>query len=107
MKFFRPFCLAAVLAALLLASAGPASADDGIHRLWKGFSAMGNPVVQMAESFWRYVTGAPDGGRTAVAKDGGSVGTEGTTTSTLPPPPGGGCVDPNGNPIPCPVIPKP
>jgi hypothetical protein len=109
MKSVRPLCLAAALAVLLLAGAGPASADDGIHRLWEGFSAIGNPVFEMVESFWRFVTGTPDGSRTAVEKDGSSdVGIDDVTlTDTLPPPPGGGCVDPNGNPITCPTNPKP
>lgn len=110
MKSVRPLCLAAALAALLLASAGPASADDGIHRIWEGLSGFGSPVFQWAESFWSYVTGtdAPDGGRTPVNKDGGSGPIPDDTTEIDPlVPPGGGCIDPSGNPITCPTNPKP
>jgi hypothetical protein len=108
MKSSKPLYLAAALAALLLAGASPVRADDGIHRLWEGFSTIGNPVFQMAESFWRYVTGtgAPDGSRTAVAKEGGTEldpeGMDGDDPIPPPPPPGGGCVDPLGCPNPKP-----
>ncbi len=111
MKSVRPFCLAATLAALLLANAGPARADDGIHRLWEGFSAIGNPVFQMVESFWRYVTGTDTAysSRLAVEKEGTAATDSGSGISneTSPPPPGGGCIDPSGNPITCPANPKP
>lgn len=109
MKSVRPLCAAAVLAALLLAGAGPAAADDGIHHVWKGLSSVGAPVFEMIESFWSYLTGTEAAQSSPAAdKDGttttqtGSGGVGGTTTA-----PGGGCVDPNGNPITCPTNPKP
>lgn len=110
MKSVRPLCHAAALAALLLTSAGTASADDGTHRIWKGLSGFGSPVFQWVESFWSYVTGtdAPDGSRTSVNKDGSELDLEGIIkTDPITPPPGGGCIDPSGNPITCPTNPKP
>ncbi|HVR97624.1 MAG TPA: hypothetical protein VMW27_13480 [Thermoanaerobaculia bacterium] len=101
MKSVRPLCLAAALAALLLASAGPAAADDGIH-LWKGLSSIGAPVFEMIESLWTYLAGAETMQSPATDKDGTTQNGSGPT-----PIPGGGCVDPNGNPITCPTNPKP
>lgn len=100
MKSIRPLYLAAALAALLLASAGPVRADDGIHSLWEGFSTLGSPLFQMVESFWSYMTGtgAPEGGSDGSKLDPESI----VKTDPLPPPPppGGGCVDPLGCPKP-------